>query len=186
MKMRYLIVSCLLVLAAFGAKGQAAKPDSTHVPPVVFVNSDTLLNNYDYYKVVKSRLQTLSQNAQNELETKGKAFQKEVAAYQKNANALTPMQKAATEKKLAKEQQTLQEMSQNTGKQLQEMEAEENTKLYDHIASFLKTYTKTKGYKIVLTYSKSNPNMLYGDDSLDITRDVLVGLNAEYKAASGK
>jgi len=33
----------------------------------------------------------------------------------------------------------------------------------------------------VLTYSKANPSMLYGDDSLDVTREVLVGLNEEYK-----
>jgi len=33
----------------------------------------------------------------------------------------------------------------------------------------------------VLTYSKANPAMLYGDESLDITQDVLIGLNEEYK-----
>lgn len=180
---RYLIISCLLVLISIGANAQA-KADSTHAPAVVFVNSDTLLSNYEYFKAVQTKLQTLSQNAQNELAAKDKAFQAEVASYQKRVNALTPQQKAATEKKLAKEQQTLQVMSQNTAKQLQEMEAEENTKLYERINAFLKTYTKTRGYKIVLTYSKSNPNMLYGDDSLDITREVLAGLNAEYKAAA--
>ncbi|MBS1526187.1 MAG: OmpH family outer membrane protein [Bacteroidetes bacterium] len=184
--MRYLIVSCFLVLASFGANAQIVKADSTHAPAVVFVNSDTLLTNYDYFKAVRAKLQTLSQSAQNELATRDKAFQAEVASYQKRVNSLTPMQKAATEKKLAKEQQTLQEMSQNTAKQLQEMEADENTKLYERIAAYLKTYTKTKGYKIVLTYSKTNPNMLYGDDSLDITKEVLAGLNAEYKAATGK
>ena len=86
------------------------------------------------------------------------------------------------EKRLAKKQQDLQALSQNTGKQLQDIEASENATLYERINTFLKTYTKTKGYKIVLTYSKSSPSMLYGDDSLDVTREVLVGLNAEYKA----
>jgi outer membrane protein len=146
------------------------------------VNQDTLLSNYDYFKAVKLKMQTLSQKAQDEITAKGQAFQKEVAAYQKKVNSLTPVQKAATEKKLAAQQQTLQSLSQNTGKQLQDIEASENATLYDKIAAFLKTYSKAKGYKLVLTYSKSNPSMLYGDDSLDITKDVLVGLNADYKA----
>jgi outer membrane protein len=180
--MKPLIIACFILLAAFAVKAQAPKPDSTHVPTVVFVNQDTLLSNYEYFKAIRVKMQTLSQKAQAEIAAKGQAFQKEVAAYQKSANSLTPMQKAATEKKLAKEQQTLQDLSQNTGKQLQDIEASENTTLYNKIADYLKTYTKAKGYKIVLTYSKTSPSMLYGDDSLDITKDVLVGLNAQYKA----
>lgn len=180
--MKRLIITLLVIAAAIAAKAQQVKPDTTHVPAIVFVNQDTLLNNYEYFKAVKVKMQTLSQKAQDEITAKGQAFQKEVAAYQKSVNALTPAQKAATEKKLAKEQQTLQDLNQNTGKQLQDIEASENATLYDKIAAYLKTYSKAKGYKIILTYSKSNPSMLYGDDSLDVTKDVLAGLNADYKA----
>jgi outer membrane protein len=148
---------------------------------IVFVNSDSLVNNYEYYKAVKAKLQDLSQKAQSELAAKGAAFQKEVAAYQKNASALTPMQKAATEKRLAKKQQDLQVLGENTQKQLQDESADQNAKLYDRIAQYLKGYSKLKGYKMVLTYSKANPTMLYGDDSLDVTKEVVAGLNDEYK-----
>jgi len=156
-----------------------AKTDDTR--SIVFVNSDSLVNNYEYYKAVKLKLQDLSQRAQAEIAAKGQAFQKEVATYQKTASSLTPMQKATTEKRLAKKQQDLEALNQATGQQLQNQSAEENLKLYDHIADYLKTYTKTKGYKIVLTYSKTNPSMLYGDESLDVTKEVVAGLNDEYK-----
>ncbi len=187
--MRSFIITASIVLGSFAASAQTApavtpsvKTDDTKsTNTIVFVNSDTLLNNYDYYKAVKVKLQTLSQQAQTEIATKGQAFQKEVAAYQKSASSLTPMQKAATEKRLAKKQQDLQALGQNTSQQLQDQGAEENSKLYDRIAAYLKTYTKQKGYKIVLTYSKANPSMLYGDESLDVTKEVLTGLNEEYK-----
>lgn len=180
--MKRLIITFLVIAAAFAAKAQSVKPDTSHVPAIVFVNQDSLLNNYEYFKVIKAKMQSLSQKAQDEIVAKGQAFQKEVAAYQKNANALRPAQKAATEKKLAAEQQQLQNLQQNTGKQLQDIENSENATLYDKIATYLKIYCKAKGYKIILTYSKSNPSMLYGDDSLDITKDVVAGLNAAYKA----
>jgi outer membrane protein len=191
--MRSFIITISIILASLAASAQIApavspvvktddtKPANTPANTIVFVNSDSLLNNYDYYKAVKAKLQTLSQQAQTEIATKGQAFQKEVAAYQKTASSLTPMQKAATEKRLAKKQQDLQALGQNTNQQLQEEEANQNSKLYDRIATYLKAYTKLKGYKIVLTYSKANPSMLYGDDSLDVTKEVVAGLNDEYK-----
>ncbi|HWD88800.1 MAG TPA: OmpH family outer membrane protein [Mucilaginibacter sp.] len=180
--MKRLIITLLVITAAFAVKAQQVKPDTSHVPVIAFVNQDSLLDNYEYFKTIKAKMQTLSQKAQDEITAKGQAFQKEVAAYQKSANALKPTQKAAAEKRLAAEQQQLQNMQQNTGKQLQDIENSENATLYDKIAAYLKTYCKAKGYKIILTYSKSNPSMLYGDDSLDITREVVAGLNAEYKA----
>ncbi|MDB5144450.1 MAG: OmpH family outer membrane protein [Mucilaginibacter sp.] len=187
--MRSYIITVSIILTSLAASAQiapavspAVKTDDTNpANTIVFVNSDSLLNNYDYYKDVKAKMQTLSQQAQTEIATKGQAFQKEVAAYQKSASSLTPMQKAATEKRLAKKQQDLQTLGQNTNQQLQEEEANQNSKLYDRISAYLKTYTKLKGYKIVLTYSKANPSMLYGDDSLDVTKEVVAGLNDEYK-----
>jgi outer membrane protein len=178
--MRFLIVTASIIFLSIAANAQTT-PAAGSPAAIVFVNSDSLVNNYDYYKAVRTKLQTLSQQAQAELAAKSAAFQKEVAAYQKGASSLTPMQKAATEKRLAKKQQDLQVLSDNTSRQLQEESADQNAKLYDRIAAYLKNYTKQKGYKIVLTYSKSNPSMLYGDESLDVTKEVLVGLNDEYK-----
>ena len=39
---------------------------------------------------------------------------------------------------------------------------------------------KEKGYKLVLMYSKANPTILYGDQSLDVTDDVIKRLNDAY------
>lgn len=182
--MKILIIAFAILLASFTVKAQTAAPAAASNNTIVFVNSDSLVNNYDYYKAVRVKLQDLSQKAQAEIAAKGQAFQKEVAAYQKSASSLTPMKKTATEKRLAKEQQNLEALNQNTAKQLQDQGAEENSKLYDRISAYLKTYTKAKGYKIVLTYSKANPSMLYGDESLDVTKEVLTGLNDEYKKES--
>jgi len=182
--MRSLAIAFIIVLASFAANAQT--PAAAPAPTIVFVNQDSLLANYAYFKAEQAKLQTLSQKAQAEIQAKGNAFQKEVAAYQKNANNMKPATRAATEKKLAKEQQDLQDLQQNTGKQLQDIGVSENTTLYNKIGDFLKTYAKSKGYKIVLTYSKTNPSMLYGDDSLDVTKEVVAGLNDDYNKAGGK
>ncbi len=180
--MKFSFILSVVMMASLAANAQTTKTDEVKsTSTVVFVNSDTLVNNYEYYKAVKLKLQDLSQKAQAELAAKGQAFQKEVAVYQKSAASLNLAQRTATEKRLAKKQQDLEALNQNTAKQLQDEGVEQNLKIFDRIAAYLKTYTKLKGYKIVLTYSRANPSMLYGDDSLDVTKEVLTGLNEEYK-----
>ena len=148
---------------------------------IVYVNSDSLLNNYEYFKSVKAKFQEKSKKAQSDLTAKGSAFQREVAAYQQSAASLSADQRASTEERLARKQQELSTYNQNAGNALANEEAVENEKLYNKVSEFLKKYAKTKGYKMVLTYSKANPTVLYADESLDVTKEVVAGLNEEYK-----
>lgn len=148
---------------------------------IVYVNSDTLLNNYEYFKTVKAQFEEKSKKAQADLTAKGTAFQREVAAYQQNAANLSADQRASTEERLARKQQELATYNQNAGNALANEEAQENEKLYNKVSDFLKDFAKTKGYKMVLTYSKANPTVLYADSSLDVTKEVVNGLNELYK-----
>ncbi len=148
---------------------------------IVYVNSDSLLSKYDYFKDMSSRLEEKGKRAQVDIASKGQAFQREVAEYQKGAATLSADQRAATEQRLARKQQELQTYNQNASAQIQQEQGAENTKLYDKIADFLKGYAKEKGYKLILTYSKANPTVLFGDESLNVTSDVVKILNDNYK-----
>jgi outer membrane protein len=48
------------------------------------------------------------------------------------------------------------------------------------INAYLKKYGKAHGYKIVMAATEYG-NIAYADESLDITADVLKGLNEEYQ-----
>lgn len=150
-------------------------------PEIVYVNSDSLLNNYVYFKEIKDKLEAKGKKTQGDLAVKGQAFQREVAEYQKAAQTLSAEQRQATEQRLARKQQELQAYSQNAGTQVQTEEAAEQQKLYNKVADYLKGYSKTKGYKMVLTYQKGNSALLFADSTLDVTKDVLKGLNEEHQ-----
>lgn len=182
-------VALALAIAPFmiSCNKEQPKTESTTVEKsnkselIVYVNSDSLLNNYEYFKAVKDQFQEKSKKAQSDLTAKGSAFQREVAAYQQSAASLSADQRANTEQRLARKQQELATYNQNAGNALANEEAVENEKLYNKVSDFLKGFAKTKGYKMVLTYSKANPTVLYADESLDVTKEVLAGLNGEYK-----
>jgi outer membrane protein len=149
---------------------------------IVYVNSDSLLNDYQYFKELKVKFEDKSKKAEADLKNKGAAFQREVAAYQQGAQSMSADQRAQTEERLARKQQELQTYQQNAGSALANEEAKENEKLYDKVADYLKKHAKEKGYKMVLTYSKGNSAILFADESLDVTKDVIKGLNEAYKS----
>lgn len=167
-------------------KNKTDNAAATNTPPpsdkeaIVYVNSDTLLNKYEYAKDMGKRLSDKGKAAQGELASKGQAFQREVAEYQKSQATLSADQRQTTEQRLQREQQELQQYQQNATAQFQNDQGTENGKLYDRISDFSKAYAKEKGYKLVLTYSKANPTVLYGDPSLDVTADVVKRLNDAY------
>lgn len=150
------------------------------VEQIVYVNSDSLLNNYEYFKEIRTQFEDKAKKAQADLQSKGNAFQKEVADYQKNAGTMSAEQRANTEERLARKQDELGRLNQNASASLAQQEAEENEKLYNRVSDFLKKHAQENGYKLVLTYSKSNPTVLYADESLEVTNEVVKGLNAEY------
>jgi outer membrane protein len=182
-------ITAALVLAAVVTSCNKEQPKSNTTTAsaekttelIVYVNSDSLLNNYEYFKTIKDKFQSKSKKAQSDLTAKGSAFQREVAAYQQSAANLSAEQRSATEERLARKQQELQTFNQNAGNALANEEAAENEKLYNKVSEFLKKHAKAKGYKMVLTYSKANPTVLFADESLDVTKEVVAGLNEEFK-----
>jgi outer membrane protein len=181
-----LAVSILGVVAACNQpKATDSKTTATTVTTpekaeIVYLNSDTLLSKYDYFKDMSKRLQDKSEAAKSDLQSKGQAFDREVADYRKNGNTMSADQRAPIEQRLQRKQQELQQYQQNASAELQNLQGTEQGKLYDKIADFAKTYAKEKGYKLVLTYSKANPTVLFGDPSLDVTADVVKRLNELY------
>ncbi len=182
-------IAIVSVLTACGNKdnkveGTASKSASTTVTgneQIVYVNSDSLLAKYEYFKDLKSKMETKGKAAEGDLAAKTQAFQREVQQYQQQQNTLPADQRAATEQRLARKQQELQAYQQNAGAALQNEQAKEQEVLYNKVADYLKGYAKTKGYKMVLTYSKGNSAILFADESLDVTSAVIVGLNEDYK-----
>lgn len=153
-------------------------PEET--PEIVYVNSDSLLNNYQYFKDVKSRLEAKGKRMESDLRGKAASFQKEVEQYRQAAATMAQEQRAATEQRLAQKEQQLAAQQQNSGNQLAKDENEEMKKIYEKVESYLKRVSKDKGYKMVLTYTRGNSAILYGDEMLDITQETLQELNAEY------
>jgi outer membrane protein len=158
--------------------------DSTHVvdesATTVYVNGDSLLENYDYFKKAKKDFEAKTARTENEIAGKRSILEKDFANYQQQGSSMTTEQRAKIEEALMRKEQELRAYSESAATKLQEEQVKFNEKLFDKVSDYLKEHTKGKKYKIVMNYTKGT-GILYANDSLDITNEVLKGLNEQYQ-----
>lgn len=153
---------------------------------IVYINADTLSEKYEYYKDVRTKLEAKVKKAQGDLQSKGQAFQREVAEYQQKAATMSASDRQATEERLARKQDELGRLDQNASASIAQDESTEFNNVYNTISEYLKKHAEEKGYELVLTYSVSNPTVLYAEKKKDITTEVVAALNKEYQDKKAK
>lgn len=178
-------VSCKDKTASTAANSSASASASR----IVYVNTDTLLTNYDYYKDIVKEFENKRFAAENELQRRTKSFQNEVALFQRQAQAggMSQEQGQTKQQQLAAKEQDIMFYRDNTANSLAEEQAKKTDELISNIQDYLKEYNKDDRYDMVIGYSKGG-GVLYAKEQMDITAEVLKGLNAEYadKKKSGK
>lgn len=150
---------------------------------IAYINSDTVLKYYDYLKVNKDQLEARTKKMDQDYRNRAMGLQNEITAYQRNVNSMTLGQARAAEEDLAKKQQNLQMYQQTLTQQLMQEEAKLNKELYDRVTAFLKKYGQERDLQVVLKFDPTS-DVLYGGEALDITKDVIDGLNADYSSES--
>lgn len=145
----------------------------------VYVNGDSLLENYDYFKKAKKDFEAKTLRTENEIAAKRTNLEKEFANYQQTGGSMTTEQRARVEESLMRKEQELRTYADNAASKLQEEQNKFNEQLFDKVAAYLKEHTKGKKYKVVFNFTKGS-GILYINDSLNITSEVLKGLNEEF------
>lgn len=187
-----LVAVCVLFYLHFSgpkrASSYSGSGDTTSVDlKIAYINSDTVLKYYEYLKVNKEQLEAKTKKMDQDYRNRAMGLQSEIQAYQRNVNSMTLGQVRATEEDLGKKQQNLQMYQQSLAQQLMEEEAKLNRELYGRVTGFLKKYGQERGLQVVLKYDP-NSDVLFGGPGLDISQDVIKGLNDEYQVekAGGK
>ncbi|MBF1424945.1 MAG: OmpH family outer membrane protein [Prevotella histicola] len=164
----------------------ASKNETTTTPAsdnqkVAYVEIDSIMSQYMYWKDVTKIIKAKEANIQRTLAGKQKAIQAAAANFQQNvqANKYTQVQAQQIQASIQKQAQDADALQQRLGAEYQNEVAKYNKALSDSVHNYLKEYNKDKKFAIIL--AKSGDNILYADPAYNITDDVIKGMNQAYK-----
>lgn len=154
---------------------------------IAYVNTDSLLLQYQYAKDLETNLTNYQKSLESSYEAQVRKLQADYENYLKTGDKLTLTQQKQKEEELTTRQQQLPQLSQQIMAQLQERQVADNKKLLDAVYAFIREYNaKHEQYNIILTHAYANSATLYIEEGMDITREIIAGLNEEYKQVKGK
>jgi outer membrane protein len=167
---------------------QAVSKANNGITKVAFVNNDSILVNYELVKKLKKELQVKGDRYSEEVANKQASFEKDAAYFQEQVQKKTISEESAQEiyAKLMENQQKIYDLKDRYSAELQISESDMNVVLLDSVMNFLKRYNQKYKFDYILGFNKVG-NILYANDTLDITNDVIRELNKEYLSKhSGK
>jgi outer membrane protein len=157
------------------ATAGAAKGD------IVYIDLDSILMEYDMANDLRSVVETKVQNIQAEVTRRGQKLESEVKSFQEKLDKGL-MTRSVAEVQSQKLQQQELEFNNYAAQKQQEIQEEQvvmMNQLGDAIQTFLDNYNKEKQYAMIITNSGGAP-VITADPELDITEDVIAGLNEQY------
>lgn len=151
---------------------------------IVYINIDSVMVKYDMYKDLLGDLEEKINTSQAQLESKQRTFQKNVNDYQDKAQKglITRSEAAQIEQNLQQEEQSILLLQNQLQNELAEEEQVSMRKVLNSIIEYLDETKDETGYKYVLGTSFGGA-ILYGNGQLNISDQVISGLNEKYSSA---
>ncbi len=149
---------------------------------IVYINIDSLLNNYTYFEDMQNEFADKQSGMEAELNMRSRQYEASaIDAQNKVQKGLVTRREAAElEQQLMQEQQSLLQLRDELTMQLSEEEQVSNRRLINKIMEYLEEYNKEYDYQFIFSNSFGD-NVLFANNRLDITESVLEGLNAAYQ-----
>jgi outer membrane protein len=195
MKNISLIVNAVLVVAVgvlfvlhFSSKScktEAVSTNEGQAPTslsIAYVNIDSVLMDYKLSVELNDAITRKHSNMKSKLESEAASLQRDAETFQDKVQKgifLTQQRAEEAQQQLMQRQQELQNLEADYSNQLAQEQANMNKQLFDKISDYIKRYNTPEKYQFILGHSVGG-NLLYANKYLDITQDILKGLNDEY------
>ncbi|GHT27197.1 membrane protein [Bacteroidia bacterium] len=153
--------------------------------PVAYIWTDSLLMNYKFSIDLNESLMKKIEKERVTISQRSQKFEKEIYEYQQRVQAnayLSTERQQQEETRLSRLQQDLQSYDASVREELAIEQNKLNQQLQDTIISALRLFNTPQKYQIIFG-NVGTDNILYADDSYDITKEIIEFLNARYTPA---
>lgn len=155
-------------------------------PRIAYVELDSLNENIVYFKQKRKELEQQQKGIEAEITNDYKVLEaKQNSFIQKNPNA-SPEDIQNIRVQLAQGQQDIETKKQTQSQILNQKSFELMESIQKKLKEFLGEYNKEKKYQYILTTGGGMDYIILKDSTLDITKDVIKGMNEKLKATGNK
>lgn len=149
---------------------------------IVYINLDTLVNQYDMYNDLRTELESKVSAIDNDLNKKGRALENDVKSFEDKMQKglLTYSQAESMRNDLMTRDQELRNLSQQKQMELANEESVMYNRVMDAIKTYVDNYNKEKQYSLILTTTAATNSVINGEQGRNITSEIINGLNQEY------
>ena len=146
---------------------------------VVFVDSAQLTNNFKGMVDARAVYQKKATSWKANIDTLAHEVQQQIFKYEKESPKMTVKERQLSQELIRAKQKQFADYQQAMNTQAQQEDSKMTGDVITQINAYLKKYGEAKGYKIILAATDYG-NLAYADEGLNITKEVLEGLNKEY------
>ena len=148
---------------------------------IVWVNVDSIIFNFDMYFELREELIDKQSAAEAEMNSKGTQYETQAKDYEDKVRKglVTRATAAQMEQDLLQQQQQLVNLRDQLQYDLMEEEQVMNRRILEDMYVYLEIYSGQNNYAFILGKSFGGP-LMYSTGSLDVTDDVLLGINKFY------
>ena len=154
---------------------------------IAYVDIDTLLMNYTLWMELNEEMIRKEESVRATLNEKAKTLQTEFEEFERklNNNAFATRERAEAEQnRILKKREELEQTTERLTSELA-IENNKNSVLFrDSINAYIQDYNKTHQYNVIL--SRIGDNILYIDNAMNITQEIIDGLNARHAKSKKK
>lgn len=186
------LLAAVVVLFVLHFKGNGtsslANPDAKPAPAqkgalkIAYVNTDTLNAKYEYIQDLEKELKAYTTAKENSYKQQMTSFQNDYQNFLKTGDQLTLTQQQAKEAELKKCAERLSGLEQELTLQIAKKQADDQEKMVKAVYAFIREYNAAnQKFNLILAKSGASSPVLYGDEEMNITDEIINGLNEEYR-----
>ena len=152
---------------------------------IAYVNTDTLLAKYQYAIDMEQELVAYKEQQERYYQQQTTQFQTDYQNYLKNGASMTLTQQQQKEAELKQRAERMATLEQELMAKVADRQVAENTKLLNAIFAFIREYNAAnQQFDLILRKSFNDTPVLYANPAMDITDEIVKGLNEEYEKVS--
>lgn len=186
-------VGGLYYLHFSGKKGADVKPKVISAKPleagntratIAYVELDSLNENITYIRNKRKELEAEQRSIENEWENGYRGLENKKNNFLKKGNAITQDMAQQFQNELLQEQQQIDERKQSLTQKLNDKSYKFMDEIQKKLKEFLAEYNSQRNFTYIFTTGTGLDYMVYKDSSMNITDDVISGMNEKMKVTA--